>query len=106
MSRIVAVGEKHFVAAFACVGAELVPCATAAEFERTLVELRRDQSVGLVLAEESLAAGSPAAVDEFKEVSAATFVALQSRVSDRHAALDWMRQLIEKSTGANLLGEY
>ena len=106
MSRIVAVGERHFVAAFAGVGAELRPCETDEQFRQTLAELRRDRELGLVVAEERFASGSPEAVEDFRKISSATLLPLQSRVTDQHPALDWMRHLIEKSTGANLLGEY
>ena len=106
MSRIAAIGTERFVAAFACVGAELYPCESVQAFEQTLSQLRRHEDLGLVLAEETLAADAVAAINDFREASSAVFTALQSTVSDAHNELDRMRRLIEKSTGANLLGEY
>ena len=104
MSKIAAVGRRHFVGSFAAIGAATVPASTSAEFDQACRTLGTEQTPALVLVDQHFADREDA-VEALRQSGAAVLL-LAAEPSDRHPALDSMRTLIELAAGANILGEY
>jgi len=104
MSKIAAIGRRHFVGAFAAVGAETLPCETPAAFADAAARLLAAGPPALVLLDQCLAGcEEPLAALRRRGV---VVLLLAAERGEGHPALDEIRTLIESAAGANILGEY
>ncbi len=104
MASIAAIGRRHFVGAFAAVGAETHRCQTPGEFADAAGRILAAQPPALVVLDQHFA--------ECRETigllrkRGVAVVLLAARAAEGHPALDEIRALIEVAAGANILGEY
>lgn len=105
MSKIAALGRRHFVGCFAAVGARARATETAEAFDQAAESLLDGEPPALVVVDQHFADRSEA-IAALRERGRAIVILLPAEVSDRHPALDQMRALIEAAAGANILGEY
>ena len=105
MSKIAALGRRHFVGCFAALGARTLACDTARAFDEGAAALLDGDTPALVLVDQRFA-DREGAIAELRERGRAIVILLAAEPSDRHPALDQMRVLIETAAGANILGEY
>jgi vacuolar-type H+-ATPase subunit F/Vma7 len=104
MSRLAALGRRHFVGCFAALGARTVPCETPAAFDQAVAALAEGEAPALVLVDQAFAACTESLAR--LRGRGAIVVLLPAEPSQRHPALDEMRAVIEAAAGANILGEY
>ena len=104
MSKMAAIGRRHFVGCFAALGAATVPCETPEAFDEAAGRVASATPPALLLVDQHFAERE----DSIKALRerGAIVILLPAAPSDHHPALDQMRALIEAAAGANILGEY
>lgn len=105
MSKIAALGRRHFVGCFAAVGAATLPCETPEAFDEAAAALVNGETPALVVVDQHFA-GREESIETLRERGRAIVILLPAQPGDEHPALDQMRVLIETAAGANILGEY
>lgn len=105
MSRMVALGRRHFVGIFAAVGARPVRCETPEAFDEAVDGLLENETPDLVLLDQAFA-DREARIEALREDGGAAVLLLPAEPPEGHPALDRVRVLIELAAGANILGEY
>ena len=104
MSKIAAMGRRHFVGSFAAVGAETLRCPTPEAVDEAAGKLVAGERPALVLLDQHFAE-CEAAIEMLRKRGVAVIL-LPAEATERHPALDPIRSRIELAAGANLLGEY
>lgn len=104
MSKIAAIGRRHFVGCFAALGAATVPCETPEAFDEAAASLAEKDVPALILVDQHFAPREESI--ELLRSRGAIAILLPAEATDQHPALDEMRALIETAAGANILGEY
>ena len=105
MSKMVAIGRRHFVGIFAAVGAEPVRCESPEAFDEAAMQLLAGEPPSLVLADQHFA-DRVDSIEAVRERGRAIVLLLPAEPTEGHPALDDMRAIVERAAGANLLGEY
>ena len=103
MAELVAIGQRAFVLALSCVGAEPVVCDTPEQFQAALRRVSLQRDARLVFVPEPMAAVAPEAVAAFRGRSPAALLALPAAPSEEHPSLREVRHMIEQATGASLI---
>jgi vacuolar-type H+-ATPase subunit F/Vma7 len=105
MSKIAALGRRHFTGIFGAAGATIVACETRETFAEAARELAAGETPPLVLVDDQFA-NEAEAIEALRVQGGAIVVTLPARPAEGHPALDEMRAIIEQAAGANILGEY
>ncbi len=105
MSKMAALGRRHFVGIFAAAGAEPVACETAEAFDEAAAGLLAGEAPALVLVDQRFA-DCEHSIEALRERGRAAVLLLPAEPAEGHLALDQIRTLIELAAGANILGEY
>jgi len=105
MSKMAALGRRHFVGIFAAVGARPVPCETPEAFDEAVASLIGGETPSLVFVEQRFA-GQSESLEALRQEGSAAVLVLPAEPTAGHPALDEMRAIIERATGANILGDY
>jgi vacuolar-type H+-ATPase subunit F/Vma7 len=105
MSKIAALGRRHFTGIFGSAGATIVACETPEAFAEAAQELAAGETPPLVLVDDHYA-GEAEAIETLRVQGGAIVVTLPAQPAEGHPALDEMRAIIEQAAGANILGEY
>ena len=105
MSRIVALGRRHFVGIFAAVGAEPVRCETPAAFDEAAAGLVEGEAPALALVDQRFTECDDS-IERLRQRGGAVVILLPAEPTEGHPALDQVRSIIELAAGANILGEY
>ena len=105
MSKIAALGRRHFVGILAAAGADPVACDTPEAFDQAAARLLAADTPALVLVDQHFAP-CEASIEALRQGGGAAVLLLPAQPAEGHPALDQMRALIELAAGANILGEY
>ncbi len=104
MSKLAALGRRHFVGLFAAIGAETARCQTPAELAEAAARLLAGGAPQLVVLDQHFA-GCAETIESLRKRGVVVLL-LGAERSEGHPALDAIRHLIEVAAGANILGEY
>lgn len=105
MSKIAALGRRHFVGLFAAVGARTVRCDSPEAFDEAAAGLLEGDTPALILVDQRFA-DCHDSIEALREQGRAIALLLPAEPAEGHPALDQIRTLIERAAGANILGEY
>jgi len=105
MSKIVAIGRRHFIGCFAAVGASRIPCDAPEAFNEAVARLVAGERPALAVVDDCFAACEES-LELLRRRGGAVVILLPAAPTKGHPALDSIRSLIEKAAGANILGEY
>ena len=105
MSKMAALGRRHFVGIFAAVGAEPVPCEGTEAFDEAAAALLEGETPALVFADQHFVECHHS-IENLRQRGGAVVILLPAEPTEGHPALDQIRTLIELAAGANILGEY
>jgi hypothetical protein len=105
MSKLAALGRRHFVGIFAAAGARPVPCETAEAFDQAVEDLIAGETPTPVFVDQHFA-GQAESLEALRVRGGAAALLLPAGAAEGHPALDEMRAIIELAAGANILGEY
>jgi len=105
MSKIAALGRRHFVGCFASVGAATIVCETPEAFDEAAGKLATGETPALVLVDQRFSDRTES-IEALRQQGGAVVILLPAEPTEGHPALDSIRSLIEVAAGANILGEY
>jgi len=106
MAEIYAIGNKNFVSTFLCVGSIPLPCSTREDLIDILKLLKKKRTQSMIFIAHSTYQEYKELIEEFREESSNIILVLPESKKDIYVGFDEIKNLIELSTGANLLGDY
>ncbi|MCX6357052.1 MAG: hypothetical protein NT045_04105 [Candidatus Aureabacteria bacterium] len=103
--KVYVIGSGQVILPFRAGGAVLCPVEDAGGVATALADIARQPRGSLVLITDDAAGLAPDEVRKFEECGAHAIMVIPTRVQEKSAALERMRELIIRSVGVDLIGK-
>ena len=103
--RIVAMGPREEIIGLRSIGIELVPVATAREFQEKLPAQAARTEVQLVLVSETVADGARELVAETREKTGAIIMLVPSHRGSKGTTIQWLKETMAQSIGVDVISD-